>query len=85
MQRVWASSVGSTTGPLTGCGGGSFEVEPVGGAEDVGVAFALPDVGVDVGSCSVATSGEEGHAKVQSDGIEGLQALGQPVAYLLDR
>ena len=51
----------------------------MGGAEDICVAFALPDVGVDMRSCSIATLGEEGCAKVQSDGIEGLQALGQPV------
>jgi len=57
-----------------------LEVGPEGGAEDVGVAFALPDVGVDVGSSSIAALGEEGYAEVQSNGVEGVQALGRPVA-----
>ena len=62
------------------CGGGGFEVGPVGGAENVGVAFALPDVGVYVGASGVAALGKEGHPEVQSDGIEDLQVLGRPVA-----
>ena len=52
----------------------------MGGAEDVGVAFALPDVGVDVGSSGIAALGKEGHAEMQSDGVKDLQALGRPVA-----
>ena len=63
-----------------GGGGGGFEVGPVGGAEDVGVAFALPDVGVDVGTSGIAALGKESHAEVQSNGVKDLQALGRPVA-----
>jgi len=63
-----------------GCGGGGFEVGPVGGAEDVGVAFALPDVGVDVGSSGIAALGQEGHAEVQSNRVKTLQTLDRPVA-----
>jgi len=63
-----------------GCGAGGFEVGPVGGAEDIGVAFALPDVGVDVSSSGVAALGKEGYAEMQSNGAKELQTLGRPVA-----
>jgi len=52
----------------------------VGEAEDVGAAFALPDVGVDVGSSGIAALGKEGYAEMQPKGVKDLQTLGRPVA-----
>ena len=68
---------------LPGCDGGGagwFEVGPVWGPQDVGVALAFPNVWVDMGASSVAALRQESDPKMQPDWVEGLEAFGSPIA-----